>query len=148
MLAMARRDEGRQPDIETNFTACGWQRFLANGAGEDRVPLSGFAAAVGEAHLLCADIVLCRHHALVGASCPVASLCTIYCGSGSGRGCPSRSARCLTCAKSCRAIGTPISCALVPARALATWRAISASWLGTGTSLLGVIRAFELTHLG
>ena len=76
MLAIAGRDEGRQPDIETDFTACGWQRFRANVAGEDRVPLSGFAGW-GHAPLLCADIVLCRHHALVGASCPVTYLCTI-----------------------------------------------------------------------
>ena len=33
MLAIAGRDEGRQPDIETEFTACGWQPFPANVAG-------------------------------------------------------------------------------------------------------------------
>ena len=43
MLAIAGRDAGRQTDIETDFTACGWQRFQANVAGEDRVPLPGFA---------------------------------------------------------------------------------------------------------
>jgi hypothetical protein len=50
MLAIAGGDERRQPDIEANFTACRCQWCWANVAGEDRVPLPGFAGESQRLH--------------------------------------------------------------------------------------------------